>query len=186
MKTKIIAFNSPAGSGKDFVGAELEKVLREKYKKTTEKHSFKDGLYEYAHSQVKHLLTKDEFMVLCTNRILKEEPLSVLYNMSPREFLIHTSEKQAKKLYGQNVWVEYVYNKITEYRDYIIITDMGFQNEYDYLAENGYDVIVIQLQRGSKNDFSGDSRNFVTAEKIINIDNNRHIKEVILEIIEKI
>jgi len=173
-KIPVIAFNSPPGSGKDTVASLLVEII-EYQGHTVKSFSFKDSLYEYAYQYISHLLLYEDFLFLCTNRILKDKKNPLLFDMSPRNFLIFVSERHAKVVNGENVWATAVAEKIKtlETDNFSIITDLGFQNEY-YLLEKTFDLYVINLQREGTS-FNNDSRSWIDNDRnvpIIEIDNN--------------
>lgn len=188
----VIAFNSPPSSGKDTIGIALAELLRSDYKTRT--FSFKDGLYRYAHSFVKEIISYDNFYFLCTDRILKEENTDLLFGFSPRNYLIHVSEKIAKRKQGSNVWVNHFikdYNQFIEdhkpFSTVAIITDMGFQYEYDLVSDK-YQTSVVSLFRNGCT-FENDSRNYIDTnwDEVISIDNNSKTpREIAEEIKSKI
>lgn len=190
---RIVLINGAPGSGKDTLGVELQKHYSATHK--TKIFRFKDGLYEYAHSYIKHLISFDDFMFMCTNRFLKDVPNEMFFDLSPREFLIFVSEKHAKKTKGENVWVNHF---IEDYSEYIedhkgspcmaIVTDLGFKNELDRLVESyQFNINIIRIERTGCS-FDGDSRNYVKSNIIdpIHVYNDSSVKELVEIVVQEL
>lgn len=157
----IFVLNAPAQTGKDTIanhfvdGIDVMKV------------AFKDPMYEIFMASTG--LKYHEFHTLYETPGWKDTPQEITNGKTPREFMIHISEKFIKPFYGEDYFGKWVGNYIqhTE-RESIgeevvwVIPDSGFQGEYEALkATLGDRLCLIQLHREGRDNFEGDSRNWV-------------------------
>lgn len=157
----IFVLNAPAQTGKDTIanyfvdGASVLKV------------AFKDPMYEIFMASTG--LSHNEFHTLYETSSWKDTPQEITNGKTPREFMIHISEKFIKPFYGEDYFGKWVGEHIARHeRDVIgeevvwVIPDSGFQGEYEALkALHGDRLILIHLEREGKRDWSGDSRDWV-------------------------
>jgi hypothetical protein len=178
----VIYLNGPIGSGKDTLGNLLVEILASRgISARTEQ--FKESLYDLA----THIasLPRDLFLWHATDRKLKESPFFMLpknyvegtpsYGMyfSPRDWLIHVSERVAKPLLGKGVFGAHTAGRVlpfftsTSNTAVVVITDSGFEEEKQELDKHltellgsSYTSHLVRLTREGT-DFSKDSRSYL-------------------------
>lgn len=161
-KPFVVVLNGPPGSGKDTIA----KAFAERFVANVA--SFKFELYLYAHRCVKEFINFAEFRMLCTHRILKDEPTDALFGFSPRQFLIHVSEKIIKPIHGNDYFGKAFVRQIADVNNLVIVTDGGFDAEIDVFYNHGIDHVIVQVYRDGTS-FDGDSRRYLTtSHKIFN------------------
>jgi len=148
---KILLLNGPPRSGKDTIAEWLEtrgwyhgkfsKVLKERchdlYGMTGEAH---DAFEEE-----------------------KDTVLPEFYGVSPRDAYINLSEDLMKPRHGEDIWVRMFVDELKNVsNDYIVVSDLGFQVEYETLMKLfGYKKISLGMIYRAGCDFSKDSRDYV-------------------------
>lgn len=152
--TRIIAINGPPRSGKDV----LARYIRSHVHPDTATViilSLADPLYR--------MLDLDYIYDKSLDEIKQEEKTF-------RPLITKFAEEIIKPNFGQDFFVRKLVNDIksrTNKVDFVIVPDLGFQIEYDILAEN-FHVDVISLSREGCS-FDGDSRSYVEASPVIKI-----------------
>lgn len=153
---RVFILNGPPGIGKDTLAANIERVFNFPVA------MFKTALYE---ATAKFFFVGlSWFVELATGRDTKEVPHMALDGLSPRQALIHVSEKVIKPTKGKrffgNKAVEFLHaNRFGQTGNYVF-SDGGFPEECGCLVDAGHDVHIIQLHH-PEFDFSKDSRNYV-------------------------
>lgn len=152
METKIVLLNGPAGCGKDTLADYLVS------KHGAIKQQFKDALFE---ATCEYYGVSIEFFMAQYSRTLKEQPLDALRGKSPRDALIHVSEKVYKPKYGKDYFGVQAANKVVEGK-LNVFADSGFAEELQPIREKFGDesLKLIQIHRDGC-DFSKDSRSFL-------------------------
>lgn len=151
----IIILNGPPGSGKDAISRRMVEILGDK---TAVHMEVKARLFELALS----ISGMDEatWWSLYNNRVLKETPDIRLANKSPRQFMIHVSEKIIKPLYGTYYFGCYAAQRVRKAEQSIVVfSDGGFKDEVIALSQVG-NIHLVHLHRAGCS-FSGDSRNYI-------------------------
>lgn len=151
----LILINGPPGSGKTTLGDYISK------KYSIPHLEFKRPLIDICKSLLK--IDSD----LTWNNIYSYKdipnphstfPLNSENLMTPRECLIYTAEKIVKPTLGKNVFVKSVVKQaVNSGSEFAVISDLGFQEEYDYICKKGIPHIVFTLRRTGHN-YSKDSR----------------------------
>ncbi len=163
----VILLNAPPEAGKDTVADYMCAQLRASqidYKRRALADKPKEMLaYRYG-------VTAD-FMFSREN---KDRPWRNT-GKTPRELVIEFSEMQ-KEVLGQDLWARNTLIDLIREPRVLIITDVGFQAEYDYF--NGlYDVHLFKVEREGK-DYSIDSRKEVQGEPCTLIKNDGSLQDL--------
>lgn len=213
MKQKlVIMINGPIGSGKDTLGPIMRDILKGLGYRT-EMAMFKDELYKYA--SLISSIPLEMFIKQATDRTTKELPWFMLPKnfvegtpsygtyFSPRDWLIHVSERVLKPMLGEHVFGKSTWDNVVlptliyADKDVVIITDCGFDVEVDYIrntisqkeTDGELDIqeilpIVIRLQREGTS-FEGDSRYWISQYDFI-VDNDGTIEDLRKEAVKVI
>lgn len=121
-----IAFGTKANSGKDTSGAFVKSILDGE----TILISFAKGIYDIC-DQIQHVLNKP---------IVKDRKLLRFIGMGLRD------------IYDENIWIDLVDKKIKDnVNKNIIITDLRFRTEYEYLKKNKF-ILVNIIRANNKSD----------------------------------
>lgn len=152
--SKFYILNGPPGVGKDTIAH-----YATEHDKSFAQLEFKSGLYNA--TAERYGVDRSWFKRVAVDRILKETPLSLLGNKSPREAMIDTSENFIKPTYGKSYFGKALLVESDKYPvDNFIVSDGGFVEEALALVEAGHEVHVIHL-RNPRFSFEGDSRDYV-------------------------
>lgn len=196
-KYTVIYLNGPIGSGKDTIGTALVKLLTEAgFKARTDQ--FKESLYDLA-SQIASI-PRDLFVEHATDRILKESPFFMLPKnfiegtpsygtyFSPRDWLIHVSERVAKPLLGKGVFGIQTAKRVVPYFEsneggVVVLTDSGFEEERHELDQaivgnlgSSYRSFLIRLHRDGTS-FTNDSRSYLANPDLL-VDNHLPLEKI--------
>jgi len=148
VRCKLIGIHGHAGSGKDTVGSYLHST-----RDNTWKLSFADPLKEAASKMFG--IPEDDFY----DSDVKERP-DPFWNVSPRQVAQFFGTEMVRETIhrllpdtGQKFWIERMVHRLTGYGDdtiydeddVVVICDVRFQNEYQWIIENGG--IIIHLTR---------------------------------------
>lgn len=146
----IIGISGKSGAGKDTSAIFIKQIIESKSNKEVIKLSFAKPLKKFISNYFGY--TYDEIEVLKnSNEYLKDisfkgEPVTM------RQLLQLTAE-EFKNLYGKDFWL----NRLKPLIDFnntnkiYIITDVRFENEYDFLKDNGG--IMLYVIRDEINDY---------------------------------
>lgn len=154
-KPKVVLFNSPSGSGKDFMCEQLSDLLTHR--------SFKTGLY----NDTARLfgVEVDWLIQMNGNRDTKELPSSYLLGLSPRLALIHTSEEVMKPKYGRDYYGKALVSSL-EVGGVYGVSDSGFQEEFDTVVDAiGADNVLLIRMFTQTSGFEGDSRSYIEDDR---------------------
>ncbi len=158
----VVVLNAPPSAGKD-VGASY---LAKNFHNVSHK-EFKKALFDLSIAVAQ--IDRTKFFELYDDRKLKETPTPLLFNRSPREHMIHTSETLIKPVYGK----EYFGNVLAMSLDdgVNVISDGGFIEELQPVikevgAEN---VIIVRIHRDGCT-FDGDSRDYLYGTSCVELD----------------
>jgi len=169
----IIGFTGKAGSGKDYCANVIVKLLPS-YKK------------------IKFIAFADHMKLECMDKYnISFDELYINKTDNIRNIMQQYGTENGRDKRGEDVWINMVNNwfKIFNHRenyDYLFITDVRFQNEYEWIKEqNG---IIIQITNNSVNQLSHISENNnINFDYTINnnINNNQLIDDInnIVEVI---
>lgn len=172
----VILLNGAPNSGKDVTAKLISEMTGLPHLE------FKGRLFSIALAMSG--LTQTEWDALYT-RELKEVPTDKLFGLSPRQFLIKISEEVIKPNFGKQYFGD-VLGKLA-YGTGAVVSDSGFNKEAEQVVDIcGVDnVFVVRFTRDGCS-FEGDSRNFLTTNKVIHYldtENNGTIEEFTEEII---
>lgn len=162
---KVVILNGPPNSGKDAIAAYFKQFNGVHHKE------FKKPIFDIALAVAQ--IGRDEFFKVYNDRALKETPDPRLFNRSPRDHLIHTSETLIKPVYGTEYFGEVFASSLKEGLN--ISSDGGFIEELQpTIRKVGKEnVLIIRLHRDGSN-FDNDSRDYLynTGCYEVDIDND--------------
>lgn len=147
---KLLALTGPAGSGKDSVADYL--VKHRGFVKLSFAAKMKDG--------IKTMMGWDDKMI--TDRELKETPISGL-GKSPREMMQTIATDWGRDMVHPDIWLHAVGKEIDavfRHSDFgkpkgIVISDMRFNNEADWIRKRGGSVVHIRPENSKTISASG-------------------------------
>lgn len=182
---KVLILNSCPNTGKDTAAEWIVQKYQAQHLR------FKDQLYKVA-AQIAGI-SEERMIHLATDRELKERSAKWFRVngkfISPRQWLIHCSEKVVKPLLGDDFFGKSLANSITE--DFVVVSDGGFESEVLPLITAGHDVYVLRIERDGYT-FEGDSRSYLPVKpfyKTILVENNKsllHFENKIYSIVDEI
>jgi hypothetical protein len=183
----IIGLNGPPRCGKDTIGVRLKERL--------------DGLTNLpVHQQALAATMRDgAYAILGMSGgqkhydSIKDQPLEMLGGKTFRRFMIDMSETFVKTQYGQDFWGRLMLNRNRVWWNVIpsiiIVTDIGFKAEVEYLCGKSTSYLGIQVDRVGT-DFYNDSRGYCWSQNYGGIDlalsNNGTVDEAVDEILQLI
>ena len=166
LRNRIVLLNAPKGAGKDTIGAALAELTGCSLR------SFKSALYDCAYPFT-DCPNYDTFISLCIGRESKERGSSYFHGMSPRDFLIYISESITKPHFGDQFFGEKSAKSITNtaFESGVVFTDSGFEEEVHPLVKEfgENNLCVVQFVGQGSEDFSGDSRDFISVKGVMTI-----------------
>lgn len=155
----ILGFNGPPRSGKDTLGLALEKLLNESAPDLKVHRLALAATMRAGAMAILGMTGGDKFYA-----DIKDKPLDVLNGETFRRFMIDMSEAFVKKVYGRDFWSRLLYARNQSWWDkpnqILIVTDIGFNEEVEFLCEHSIHTMIVQLDRQGL-DFSNDSRGYV-------------------------
>lgn len=153
-QSKVVIFNAPKDSGKDFMVEQLADIL--------EHRAFKTELYQNTADHFE--VDLDLVIYLASNRNTKEVPHTLFYGMSPRQALIEVSENVYKPNYGQDYYGKALVQSLDG--GHYGVSDGGFQSEFDtVVSELGSENVLLIRMFTQTSTFEGDSRRYIEDHK---------------------
>lgn len=189
MNPTTILFNGPPRCGKDTATQFAKEIL-----------GLRAATYRFAKplKDAAHALFGMGGIATEALGLVKEQPNEAMFGMTPRNAYIWLSEEVVKPKFGQDFFAKVAVTNINRLMQHygglahIVISDCGFQAEFDVLAEafGADNVHLCQLERAGCS-FKGDSRGYIESSKhrhgILNngtLDEFRHsIQNLLKEII---
>lgn len=170
----FIVINGAPGVGKDTLGQFLITRLEHAgYNVIWGR--IKDIMYK-ATAKRYNITDLQRWIEICNDPVLKERPMLLLGNKSPRDVLKYESEEVIKVIKGETGVVEEYFDDLYkthgEYvlrKSIIVFTDGGFQSETDWITHHGLPFskpIIVRLCRRGCN-FNNDTREYLNAPKYI-------------------
>lgn len=150
----IIILNGPAGCGKDTIGRLLVDHVEGRLG------SFKEPMFNIALAASG--IDESEWFNRYDDRELKELPWDKIGGLTQREFMIKISEEWIKPLFGKDHFGKVFSDSISKFGMHVV-TDGGFYEEVNKLADEGHQVLIVRLHRDNLN-FEGDSRSHLNPE----------------------
>lgn len=186
----FIIVNGAPGVGKDTFGALVMSRLREAGIPVIHGR-IKDVLYK-ATARRYGLQDLNYWIEVCNDTELKETPMAILHDRTPRDVLKYESEEVIKVLKGETGVVEdYLKDLIDEHSlttvrtSVIVFTDGGFQSETDWLINTGLpfsEDIIVRLCRSGYN-FANDTREYLKQPKYIFLNQDLESLDTMAEIV---
>lgn len=208
MSKLVVLLNGPLGSGKDYIAEHLvekrggcvQQFKQALYIHTAELFGvdlnvFKDWatcrvLKELPRKEL--IISKDNYLALCDyldREVSADIEHTSTIEISPRDAMIYTSELVYKPEYGKDYFGFYTSSVIdASEEEYHYISDSGFFEEALTVVDTfGADnVKLFRIYREDAEFDSRDSRSYIDLQEYgvscKDLDNNRHISEVIADI----
>lgn len=158
---KIILFNGPPGSGKDFGAEYVAKSFP-----NTILDKFANVLKERTHAMYGFPWKKASYYEDCKNEAHED-----FYGLSPRQAYINVSETYFKPIHGIDIFGKILASELDKREwDLAVISDSGFVDEALVLIEKygAENIILVRVHRKG-HDFSNDSRSYIHLN-VCNID----------------
>ena len=187
----VVILNAPPGAGNDTLANDgtwsmlVGNLLLREWQKANGtdapcyawKEEFKRALVLMAYNTILHTKGADvatEFLDRLYNRERKEQQWSELQGMSPRQFVIYTSENYAKVCLGNDVFGQTAARSVAATPVYQgsggslhIFSDGGFSEEVEIVANTVGAENVYVLQWSAEGcSFKGDSRRYLNAKDV--------------------
>lgn len=160
----IIALNGPPRSGKDTVGGEFVKTLRD-----AREFKFASPLKRATHASF-NLMVPENFF-----EDVKDQQREEFFGRTPRQAYINHSEFYMKPLYGKDIYGKLMARQLRHYSGkkggpkYAVITDCGFIEELLAL-QDAHNIILIRVLREG-HDFKNDSRSYIHWHRMVEFNN---------------
>lgn len=165
MNKQVVVFNAPPNAGKDYICDYLmENYFCNKVEFKGKLRELVKTIYSLSNEQVKWLELREN----------KELPREVLGGLSYREAMIDVSERLIKPHYGKDYFAKALLSELVEFT-INVVSDGGFGEEVEYLADNCCDVYVIRIHCDGCS-YEGDSRGYLPESakwKVVDIVNNK-------------
>lgn len=116
--------------------------------------------------------------------ITKDMPQDLLGGMTLRQLMIAFSEEFMKPRFGSDIWCEIWHNSIpTGFAGIVLIPDLGFQKEVDFLERRfgAERVVVVQVSREGRS-YNGDSREPCLGTNNFLLENDGTLEDVATEV----
>ena len=187
----VVVLNAPPGAGKDTLANDgtwsmlVGNILLREWQKAHEtgapcyarKEEFKHALVLIAYNAILHTKGADvatEFFDRLYDRERKEQPWSELQGMSPRQFVIYTSENYAKVCLGSDVFGQTAARSVAAAPVHRgaggslhMFSDGGFSEEVEIVANTvGAENVYIFQWTAEGCSFKGDSRRYLNARDV--------------------
>ena len=187
----VVILNAPPGAGKDtlaydydwassvgnFLLGEWQYEKQSVFSIIPSNVEFKRPLRDIASSVIATVHgyeVAEEFLSRLLDRELKEQPWDKLGGMSPRQFLIYTSENYVKVCFGGDAFGKIAARNVVDSPansrtgDIYIFSDGGFVEEIDEVvkAVGAENVYVLQWEAEGCS-FVNDSRRYLSSDEII-------------------
>ena len=184
----VVVLNAPPGAGKDTLANDgtwsmlVGNILLREWQKAhgtdapcyAWKEEFKHALVLIAYNAILHTKGADvaiEFLDRLYDRERKEQQWSELQGMSPRQFVIYTSESYAKVCFGSDVFGQTAARSVAATPVYHgaggslhMFSDGGFSEEVEIVANTaGAENVYIFQWTAEGCSFKGDSRRYLNA-----------------------
>ena len=179
---KLILINGPAGSGKDTIGKALSETIKDQHSILIEKLAYPIKRAVAAAFD----MTPEQYTYFFESPAKNEEQ-PFFFMKTPRQVLTDFSEIYIKPRLGHQTFAELLCRRLDKQSDIdvCIVTDCGFEDEYQHLAKQygERNVVVLRLFRDGC-DFKGDSRNYITdtftdCAGIIDVNNNSTVESCV-------
>lgn len=164
---KLIIFNGPPFSGKDTGADSVFQLPYFRFTATGVRARFKNVLYETTAED--YGLDLEDWVRICNDVVLKEQPMDYLNGKTPRQVLIHKSEEDIKKQYGDEgvaiITATRLKDRIKDIdHPVIVFSDGGFNCEIkplmDILGITRDQMLIIRCHAEGCN-FDNDSREWL-------------------------
>ena len=157
--TIAFLFNGPPGSGKDHGALLVQKMLGGT--ESCAGKAFKEPLLEVTQDLYK--VTPEWWDAHYYDQQIKNVPQPELYGKSPRQALIHVSERVMKPNFGQDIFGKLFGMSIPANVPFVTSSDSGFVAEVEALIPFVKHAVVFRLTRPNTS-FAGDSRSYLPDE----------------------
>lgn len=164
--TKVVIFNGPPNSGKDYIGETLIK----RCEMNADVFMYKERLYQIAAAIYGYDL--NDLTLHCEKRSAKDIPTDHFGGLSPRQALITVSEGAVKPAFGDDYFGKVTLEKILDANiELAIITDAGFVGEVEplLLSPEIERIIIVRLFAEGCS-FDKDSRNYLSRSQFVDYD----------------
>lgn len=142
--TKIIALTGPAGSGKDITAAKIKSQIAHRQPDAIFRDlSFADPIKAAVASILECNVSDFE------QRPFKETTLHWSHDLaaSPRQMMQLLGDEWGRQLIDPEIWIKLATRKLQEFKqynvDYVLISDLRYDNEHQWILNNGGSVIRI-------------------------------------------
>lgn len=137
---KIIGLHSKAGGGKDTIANHLKTYFPRDFRSL----AFADAIREMLKAGFQ--LTDAHF-----ERPLKNEPLEIFGGKSPRDLMKPLGTEWGREMIWDKLWITRIANQVGDYLGAgfnVIITDVRFDNEAEWIRSNGGVIWHIDRKEG--------------------------------------
>lgn len=173
---RIIAFNGPPRSGKDTIANVLATRLENTYTSVI----------------VRSQLSLPMRLAVCamlgieysefTYERIKDQ-VQEITGETFRQTMIRLSEEHVKPAYGNDIWVKSAMARaMVELPHIVVISDLGFPEEINYLESTYAEVLVVQIDRDGST-WDNDSRVPCTGRHSMELDNNTTIRAAVAAVV---
>lgn len=155
---KVVIFNGPPNSGKDYIG----EALLKRCEMDAGIFMYKERLYQILAAIYGYDV--NDLTLHCKKRSVKDIPTNYFEGLSPRQALIKVSEEAVKPAFGDDYFGKVMLKRIFDAGiELAIITDAGFVKEVEPLVLNPHiERIIIVRLFAEDCSFDKDSRNYLS------------------------
>lgn len=174
-----ILINGPPSSGKDTAAKILYNILYDNQFRDADIFVHQDKLsapIKSAFAGTMQIPIEEDLSVLPYEA--KKEAVIPLFSVSYRQWQIDFAEKFMKPLYGPDIFSKLLlqaYNN-DHTNDFVVVSDCGFQHEYDYLTKHAKCFLIQLIRKGC--DFSKDSREYVNGDPMSIVYNDHPLSQL--------